>query len=57
MQFSDSGSSSDWLDRYIHEVTIDEVNLDNIILYKVKANNIEVEALYDTDKSISVMAK
>ena len=57
MQFSDTESRSDWLDRYIQEVTIDEVNLENVILYKVKVNNIEVEALYDTGTSISVMAK
>ena len=57
MQFSDSESVSDLLDRYIQEVTIDEVNLENVILYKVKLNNLKVEALYDTGTSISVMAK
>ena len=57
MQFSDSESGSDLLDRYIQEVTIDEINLANIILYKVKVNNLEVESLYDTGTSISVMSK
>ena len=56
MQFSNSESSSDSLDRYIQEVTIDEVNLKNGILYKIKGNNVEVEALYDTGASIKVMA-
>ena len=31
--------------------------LDNIIMYKVRVNNIKVDALYDTDVSISVMSK
>ena len=57
MQFSNSESSLELLVTYIHEVTIDEVNLENVILYKVKVNNVEVEALYDTGVSISVMAK
>ena len=57
MQFSDRESGCDWLDRHIHEVTIDEVNLENVILYKVKVNNVEVEALYDTGTSISIMSK
>ena len=57
MQFRDSESGSDWLDRYIQEVTIDDINLENVILYKVKVNNLEVETLYDTCASISVMAK
>ena len=57
MQFSDCEFRSDWLDRYIQEVTIDEINLANVILYRVKVNNLEVEALYDTGMSISVMSK
>ena len=57
MQFSDSECRSDWLDRYIQDVPIDDVNLENVILYKVKVNNVEVKALYDTSMSISVMAK
>ena len=44
MQFSDSEPGLDWLDRYIQEVTVDEVNLENVILYKFKVNNLEVEA-------------
>ena len=36
MQFSDSESGSDWLDQYIQELTIDEVNLENLLLWKVK---------------------
>ena len=40
---------------YIQEVTINEINLVNVILYKVKVNN--VEALYDTGTSISAMSK
>ena len=39
------------------EVTIDEVNLDNAILYRVKVSNLEVESLYDTGASISIMAR
>ena len=36
---------------------IDEINLANVILYKVKVNNLEVEALYETGMPISVMSK
>ena len=39
------------------EVTIDKVNLDNVILYRMKVSNLEVEALYDTGASISVMSR
>ena len=41
----------------IKEVTIDEVSSANGILYKVRINNIEIEALYDTGVSISVMSQ
>ena len=40
MQFSDSESESEWLDRYIQEVTIDKVSLENAILYRVKVNSL-----------------
>ena len=40
----------------IKEVTIDEVSLVNVILYKVRVNNVKIEALYDTTASISVMS-
>ena len=33
------------------------MNLENVILYKLKVNNIEVEALYDIGTSIGVMSK
>ena len=33
------------------------MNLESVILYKIKANNVGVETLYDTGTSISVMAK
>ena len=55
LQFSDG--ESDWKHGCIKQVTIDEVSLDNIITYKVKVNKIEVDALYDTGASISVMSK
>ena len=42
---------------YIQQVTIDEVSSDNVILYKFRVNNREVETLYDTSASISVMSK
>ena len=55
MQLSDTGSDSHLLETVIKEVTIDEVNLDNAILYKVKINNTKIEALYDTGESMIVM--
>ena len=39
------------------QVTIDEVSSDSLILYKVRVNTLEVDALYDNDASISVMSK
>ena len=36
---------------------IDEASSGNVILYEVRINNIQVNALYDTGASISVMAK
>ena len=39
------------------QVTINEVSLKNVILYKVRVNNLKVDALYDTGVSISVMSK
>ena len=36
---------------------IDEASSGNVILYKVRINNKQVNALYDTGASISVMAK
>ena len=55
LRFSDRESDS--LDAGIKEVTADEASLGNVILYKVRVNNIQVDALYDTGVSISVMAK
>ena len=52
-----SNSESNWLDRCIKEVTVDEASSGNVILYKVKFNNVQVDALYDTGESNSVMAK
>ena len=52
-----SDSESNWLDIGIKEVTIDEASSGNVVLYKVRVNNLHVEALYDTGVSISVMAK
>ena len=45
------------LEAGIKEVKIDEASSGNVILYKVRINNIQVNALYDTGVSISVMAK
>ena len=39
------------------DVTIDEVNSDNVILYKVRVNNTKIEALYDTGAHISVISQ
>ena len=39
------------------EVTVDRIHLNNFILYRVKVNNLEVEALYETGESSSVMSK
>ena len=52
-----SDSESEWLGAGIKEVRIDEASSDNVILYKVRINNTQVNALYDTGASISVMAK
>ena len=52
-----SDSESNWLEARIKEVTIDEASSGNVILYKVRINNKQVNALYDTGASISVMAK
>ena len=52
-----SNSESDSLDRYIMQVTIDDVSSDNVILYTVRVKCLEVDALYDTDASISIMSK
>ena len=41
----------------MQNVIVDEVGSENAILYKVKVNGVEVEALYDTGASISVMSK
>ena len=41
----------------IKEVTVDEASSGNVILYKVRINNLQVNALYDTGSSINVMAK
>ena len=41
----------------MQNVITDEVNSENVILYKVKVNNTEVEALYNMCTSISVMSK
>ena len=46
----------DWLDRVIKDVTLDEVNSDNAIIYKVRVHNIKIDALYDTGASISGMS-
>ena len=55
LQFSDR--ESDLLDGCKKWVTIDEVSLDNVIMDKVRVNNIEIDALYDAAGSISVMSK
>ena len=57
MQLSDTDSDSEWLEKFIKDITIDEVYSDNAILYKVKVNNTKIEALYDTGASISVMSQ
>ena len=41
----------------MQNIAIEEVNSENAILYKVKVNNIEEEALYDMGASISIMSK
>ena len=56
MQLSDTSSDPDWLDVVIKEVTTDKVSSDNVILYKVRVNNIKVEALYDRGASINMMS-
>ena len=48
---------SDWLDRLPSQVTVDEVFQGHVIKYKVKVNNMPVNALYDTGASMSCMAK
>ena len=50
-------SESDWLETGIKEVMIDEASSVNVILYKVRINNKQVNALYETGASISIMAK
>ena len=55
LSFSDG--ESDWLDRYITHVTIDEVSWENVILYKFRVNNLEVDPPYDIGASINVMSK
>ena len=57
MHFSNSGLESKWLDKYVENITRDEDNSENAILYKVKVNGVDVEPLYDTSTSISVMSK
>ena len=57
MHFSNSGSESEWLDKYVQNIIVEEVNSENAILYKVKVNSVEVEAWYETGASISVMSK
>ena len=56
MQLSDTGSDCDWVEGVIRNVTIDEVNSDNAILYKVSINNTKIQGLYDTGAIISVMS-
>ena len=41
----------------MQNIIIDEISLENAILYKVKVKGVDVEALYDTGASISVMSK
>ena len=41
----------------MQNVIVDEVSSENAILYKVKVNGVEVEALYNTGASISVTSK
>ena len=57
MYFSNSRSVWEWLNRHVQNVIINEVHSINAILYKVKVHGVEVEALYDTGTSISVMSK
>ena len=52
-----SNSESDWLEASVKEVMIDEASSGNVILYKVRINNQQVNALYDIGASISVIAK
>ena len=40
----------------IKEVTINEVRLVNVILYKGGVNNVKIEALYDAGAPISVIS-
>ena len=40
----------------IKEIAIDEVSSANVILYKVRVNNVTIHALYDTGTSISVLS-
>ena len=34
MCFSDSNSELEWLDQHVRDVTIDKVNVDNLIIYR-----------------------
>ena len=52
---SDSGFN--WLEADIKEVMIDKASSGNVILYKVRINNIQVNTLYDSGVCFSVMAK
>ena len=49
--------NSDWLGRYPHQVTVDEVCNGHVIKYKIMVNNMLVNTLYDTGTSMSCMAK
>ena len=56
MQLSDTSSDSDLLDVVIKEVTVDDISSANVILYKVRVNNVKIDALCDTGASIRVMS-
>ena len=48
---------SHWLDRYPCQVTVDEVWQGHIIKYKIMVNDVPVNPLHDTGRSMSCKAK
>ena len=48
---------STWLDRFLCQITVDEVCQGHIIKYKVTFNDVPVNGLYDTGASMNCMAK
>ena len=57
MQLSKTNSDSHWLEQVIEDITIEKVNTDNAVLSKVKENITEIEALYNTCASISLISQ